>query len=350
MSTPSPFDLTRSSKAVEELLTLCKRRGRVLVLMQDNPDPDALASAMALRDLLQAELGKPVVIAYGGVCGRAENRAMMDLLSIEAHRITHSKASRFATVLMVDTQPAAGNNLAMTDQLVDGVIDHHTKARKTAGASPAFQDIRAEYGATSTILYEYLLAAEHQPSDNLATALFYGIQSDTLDLGRETLPADVKAFQNLFDQADIRKLSRIRHAPLPADYFEMLHESLESCVVAGNTVISVIQNSRNPDIFAEIADLMLRLEGIRCSVCYGLYNETIHLSVRTVDARSNAAERVTRVVRGLGSGGGHRTLAGGQIPAGPAPENRLATVHARILQVFAPNQPPRPLFTGPARL
>ena len=349
MTNPGEIDLTQSSKALEALLALCKGRGRVLVLMQDNPDPDALASAMALRDLLHGELGKRVVIAYGGVCGRAENRAMMELLHIDARRITPSEAGRFATVLMVDAQPTAGNNLAMTERLVDGVIDHHAEPRKAAARAP-FHDVRPDYGATSTILYEYLLAAGRRLSVNLATALFYGIQSDTQDLGREAIPADVAAFQNLFDQADTRKLARIRRAPLPADYFEMLHESLENCIVAGNTVISVIQNSKNPDIFAEIADLMLRLDGIRCSVCYGRYEETILLSVRTVDARSNAADRVMRVVRRLGAGGGHRTLAGGQIPAGAEPENRLAAVHQRILRVFARNHTPRPLFAAPPRL
>ena len=341
------LNLAQSEANVNTLLEICRRPGRILILMQNNPDPDALASAMALRDLIHARLRKRPVIGYGGVCGRAENRAMMNLLHINARFVTPDNVCGYGAVCLVDAQPMAGNNAATTEDAADVVIDHHELPQR-ASYKPEFADIRPEYGATSTILYEYLLAADHPLSNDLATALFYGIQSDTQELGRKTSAADVVAFQELFVKADTKKLSRIRRAPLPREYFEMLHESLANCMVADKTVISMIRHSEHPDIFAEVADLMLRLEGMRCSVCYGICGDTIFLSVRSVDGRRNVAERIVRVVRGLGSGGGHRTMAGAQIPAGGQPEQRLEVVYKRILEQFAPNQSPRPLFVEPA--
>ncbi len=347
MTDQSRLNLAQSEANVKTLLEICRRPGRILILMQNNPDPDALASAMALRELIHAGLRKRAVIGYGGVCGRAENRAMMNLLRIEARFVKPESVRDYGTVCLVDAQPMAGNNAATTEDAADVVIDHHEVPEK-ASYRPEFADIRPEYGATSTILYEYLLAAEHPISNDLATALFYGIQSDTQELGREASPADVVAFQELFVKADTKKLSRMRRAPLPREYFEMLHESLANCMVADKTVISMIRHSEHPDIFAEVADLMLRLEGMRCSICYGKCGDTIYLSVRSVDGRTNAAERIVRVVRGLGSGGGHRTMAGAQIPAGGQPEQRLDAVYKRILEQFAPDHPPRPLFVEPA--
>jgi len=337
------FDMERSKEGVEAVLRICRKRGRPLILMQDNPDPDSIASAAALRTLIKARLRKWCVIGYGGRCGRAENRAMLDVLGIDAQRVAPSQLARFNTICLVDTQPGSGNNVLFRPDGADVVIDHHAVRKRAVWTAP-WADIRENYGATSTILYEYCLAAEHKLSPAVATALYYGIQSDTQHLGREAGPADTMAYLSLFPHVDRRKLRRIRRAPVPAEYFQMVHESLSTCVVAGTTVVSAIPSCSNPDIISEVADLMLRLEHMRISVCYGFCNGVIHLSVRAADARSNVVPKVNRVVSRLGAGGGHRTMAGGQIPVEGDPDRRLGIVRARIFQVFAPRQTPSPLF------
>jgi nanoRNase/pAp phosphatase (c-di-AMP/oligoRNAs hydrolase) len=332
-----------AAKRVEDLLHVCKRRGRILVLTQDNPDPDALASAAALRELIRLNLHKPVAIRYGGICGRAENRAMIDILRIGARRLSPAHLDRYATVCLVDSQPQAGNNILAGRRSADVVIDHHLLPKRRPW-SAVFADVRPDYGATTTILYEYLTAARVKIHPNLATAMFYGIQSDTQDLGRESGPADIRAYQELFLLTDKRKLARIRHASVPAEYFVMLAESLSSCVVAGATVISCIHPCRDADMIAEVADRMMRLEGARTAVCYGVCGDVIHLSARSIDARGNTARRMKRVVRHLGTGGGHRTMAGGQIPVEGDLDKRLALIRARILKVFAAGKEPVPLL------
>jgi nanoRNase/pAp phosphatase (c-di-AMP/oligoRNAs hydrolase) len=179
--------------------------------------------------------------------------------------------------------------------------------------------------------------------------MFYGIQSDTQDLGREAGPPDVRAYQDLFFLADKKKLSRIRQAKVPPEYFKMLADSLANCVIAGATVISWIPACQDADMIAEVADRMMRLDGMRTAVCYGVCGNTIHLSARTTDARGTVAKRMMRVVKHLGAGGGHATMAGGQIPVNADPEKQIAVIRARILKVFAPNKKPVPLLAGSSR-
>ncbi len=336
------LDMKRSSEYVDRLLQLCSRRGRIVIVMQNNPDPDSLASAAAIRDLVHSRLKKRVAIGYMGSCGRAENRAMINILHIDAKQITQAQLAGAKTVCLVDAQPNSGNNLMFTSRVPDAVIDHHLVLKRRTWTAE-LDDVRPEYGATSTILFEYIRACGHKPNQNLATALFYGIQSDTQDLGREACPADIEAFRELFLLIDNKKLSQIRRAPVPADYFNMLQQSLTDCEVAGSVVVSKISSCANPEMLAEVADLMMRLKGIRVSVCFGLCGENIHLSARGADARSNVAKRMRRVVSRVGTGGGHRTMAGGQVPVNEDPEKKLAMVRNRILKVFAPNKKPKSL-------
>jgi nanoRNase/pAp phosphatase (c-di-AMP/oligoRNAs hydrolase) len=327
---------------VEAVLEKCRRPGRILILIQDMPDPDALACADALRYLIHERAGKRAAIGYGGICGRAENRAMMDVLRIPARHITVQTLDSYKILCLVDTQPRSGNNLLTSSREADVVLDHHLMPKRkkwTAG----FADVHPEYGATSTLLYEYLLAAGLPISPNMATALFYGIQSDTQDLGRESSPADVRAYRDLFLIADKAKLARIHHAKVPPDYFRMLADGLASSVVAGTTVVSYIPSCCNPDMIPELADRLMRLEGMRAAVCYGVCDGIVYLSARGRDARTNAAKRMKHVVARLGTGGGHNTMAGGQIPMDGDPEKRLALIHSRILKTFAPRKQPIPL-------
>lgn len=340
------FDLERSKEGVETLLRICKRRGRILVLMQNNPDPDSIASAAALKELVHVHFKKRVTIGYAGICGRAENRAMLNVLKIETRRITPDVLGKFKILCLVDTQPRSGNNALYTSRPAEIVIDHHLLPKRKAWISE-FSDVRPDYGATSTIFYEYLLASNTKPSQNLATALFYGIQSDTQELGREASPADFAAFQELLLLADMKTLARIRRAPVPSMYFQTLIDGLANCRIAGKTIFCFLKSVESPEMIAEFADLMLRLDGIRTSVCYGVYEDVIYLSARAIDGRGNVAQRMKRIVSRLGTGGGHRTMAGGQIPLGLNEDKRLALVAARLIKIFASNKVPTPLLAAP---
>lgn len=339
----APFDLDRSRAKVQELLKIGERGGRVLILMQNNPDPDAIASAYALRHILKMKCKKRAIIGFGGMLGRAENRAMVQELKLDIRHIRPKGLGVYETVCLVDAQPRSGNNVLVGERGAAIVIDHHVLPKRKRW-SAELCDVRPHYGATATILYEYLLAAQLRPNARLATMLYYGIQSDTQELGREANDADIAAFQALVPQAEKRRLARIRRAPLPPEYFAMLSDALTHSETSGTSVVTLLRDAAQPDMFAEIADLTLRLDSARTSVCYGPFEGVVYLSARAADARGNAAARMRKVVKGIGTGGGHRSMAGGQVPIPGDVEKRLTLVRERVLKHFGGDGEPEPLI------
>jgi nanoRNase/pAp phosphatase (c-di-AMP/oligoRNAs hydrolase) len=161
----------------------------LVILPHDNPDPDALASAAALKYLVQELIGKETVIAQGGIVGRAENRAMLTYLKIDLQPVGKLDLTGDVQVALVDTQPGRTNNSLPAGKTPAVVIDHHPAYDTYAGVP--YLDLREEYGATSTILTEYVRESHLQLESKIATALFYGIMAETQDLGRESTAADL---------------------------------------------------------------------------------------------------------------------------------------------------------------
>ncbi len=169
-------------RQLTRLLQSVEGTSKILILPHNDPDPDAIASAVALRHLLAEQAGVDSRIAYKGIIGRAENRALVRYLDYPLQRLTGADLRQAWPIALVDTQPGAGNNALPAHVAPAIVFDHHPYREATAGA--AFADVRPGLGSTSTLLVEYLQAAGIEPSPPLATALFYGIKTDTLGLGR----------------------------------------------------------------------------------------------------------------------------------------------------------------------
>lgn len=304
-----------TGKTAEKLARLREAltgRSALLIVMQDNPDPDSIASAVALRRLAN-DLGSiRCTIAHGGTVGRAENQELVHYLKLTLRAFQEVEPGRFERIAVVDTQPGSGNNSLPPDVLPDIVIDHHPARRLSR--SVRFTDIRSSYGATSTILWEYLEAADITPDKPLATALLYGIRSDTQDFDQETTDADIRAVTALYPLANQRMLGQIERGRVPAAYYQMLADAMANARVYGRCVVSRLGDVDNPDMMGEVADLLLRYEDVDWSLCYGFCGQKALLSVRTQDPHRHAGDVARRIVRRLGTGGGHAVMAGGQIP------------------------------------
>jgi nanoRNase/pAp phosphatase (c-di-AMP/oligoRNAs hydrolase) len=211
------------------------------------------------------------------------------------------------------------------------VLDHHPWREATAAAR--FADVQPDVGATSTILTEYLQAAGIEPAPSLATALFYGIKTDTMGLGRGASRNDVAAYFYLQPRIDVEALVEIEQAQVPAEYFQKLDANLHAAHVYDGVVISYMGPMRRPDLAAEMADLLLRLQGIRWVICMGMYKDHLLLAVRTRSRRGGAEQLVQEVVGDRGTAGGHGTMAGGQVhPQGEDPERVALQLSQRALQ------------------
>jgi nanoRNase/pAp phosphatase (c-di-AMP/oligoRNAs hydrolase) len=318
---------------------------RVLILPHNDPDPDAIASAVALRHLLAEMLSVEGYIAYKGIIGRAENKALVRYLDHPLHTLASSDLRQRVPIALVDTQPGVGNNALPHGSSAAIVLDHHTWHEATATAS--FADVRPELGATSTILMQYLEHAGIEPPPQLATALFYGIKTDTMGLGRGASPDDVTAYFDLQSRIDVEALVEIEHARVPIEYFERLAGTLQTARMYEGVVISYVGPMSRPDLAAEMADLLMRLEGTRWVICMGAYRDDLILAVRTWNRRGGAGQLAQEIVGDRGTAGGHGTMAGGQVPLGTdIPEALVQQFSKRALQhlTISPDMAGRPLI------
>jgi nanoRNase/pAp phosphatase (c-di-AMP/oligoRNAs hydrolase) len=285
-------------------------RSFLLIVLQDNPDPDAIASAVALRKIVNKMAGLKCSIAHGGTIGRGENRALVRYLDLNLLDLNAVDRTKFDIIAMVDTQPATGNNSLPPDVTPELVIDHHRPRPETREAD--IYDIRPSYGATATILTEYLCASATEIDIQLATALLYGIRSDTQDFGRETSKADIEAVSVLYPISNKRMLAQIQRGSVQRGYWAMLAGALKNAAVYGDSVIASLGRTDNPDMIGEVADLLLRDESVNCTICYGLYGDKLLISVRT-ESPVRADRLAHTLVARKGTGGGHETYAGAQI-------------------------------------
>jgi nanoRNase/pAp phosphatase (c-di-AMP/oligoRNAs hydrolase) len=306
-----PENLRRSKEQSDEMLEWMRGKGKTIIIIHDNPDPDCLASAMALRHLFSMKLSRDAVITFSGMIGRSENIAMAKELEITLIPLGMVNLDEFSAVCMLDTQPGTGNNSLPPDCRVDIVIDHHPMREATQKCR--WVDIRDEYGVTATILYEYLVAQNINISTKLATALFYAIKSETQDLGREANRPDRDAYLRLFPVANKRLLYEITHPKLPIEHFLTIHSGLENTTIYGKLLVVNLMAICFPEGVAEMADYLIRLEGIETVLSMGHYNDEVILSIRTTSTLLNAGEVIKRLVSGRGAAGGHGMMAGGKL-------------------------------------
>jgi nanoRNase/pAp phosphatase (c-di-AMP/oligoRNAs hydrolase) len=249
-------------------------------------------------------------ISFGAV-KRPENRAMIEALGIDIRTVTPEELDEFDGLALVDVQPTVfGENPPARVRSIDVVIDHHPER---SGYDAVLRDIRPSYGATSTILTEYIRAAGLEVNARLATALVYGIKSDTQLLGRETSRADMTAFAFLHARHSPALLRRIERPALPADGLRALGRALSKTSVEEGIHLLVLGRV-GEEVIPQVADLGLQAEGAEWSIAAGTVSSDLVFSVRNVGHVRAAGDVVRRVVEGLGVGGGHRSMAKGIIP------------------------------------
>lgn len=304
----------------------------MLIFMHDNPDPDALAAAMGLKRLVEHEAGLQATLALGGIVGRAENRAMVDVLKIPLTPIEDLDPSAFDVLAIVDSQPGTGNNSLPAGRPVDVVVDHHPLRAESAVAP--WCDIRPELGATSTIVLQYLRERHISLDPALATALFYALRSETRDLGRESTEAERSAYLHLVTMVDHQLLYRISHPKVPREHFAALDRALRSAQTYGDLVAVNLGQLSYPDLVAEVADFLLSYERARFVLCGGRFGTRIFLSLRTDGTEGRAGTLIRQLIDSQGAAGGHGTMAGGRLFA-PAPtDEALDTAFDAIVRRF----------------
>lgn len=324
--------MKKSAAKVKLLKQVLENHQTLLIILQDNPDPDSIASAAALRKLANTLSNVQCSIAHGGTVGRAENRALVNYLGVNLRDIHQLDLSQFELFAMVDTQPGTGNNSLPENIEPDIVIDHHSCRRQTRLCR--FTDIRCRYGATASIMFEYLVTADIKPDVPLATALLYAIRSDTQDLGRDAGLADLRALTSLYAFANTRMLSNIQRGKVERAYYQMLANALRNAEVVDGAIICYLGVIENPDMIAEVADLLLRDEMTNWVMVCGVSAGKFMISLRTSQEQLSAEKVIHHLVARRGTGGGHPSYAGGQIVVDEHNIAEINTLHKRIKDRF----------------
>ena len=333
-------------KPAHFLVEYIGKKSRILVMCHNNPDPDSIASAAALKSIFYQKLRRKVVIGYGGTIGRAENRSLIRRLKIDMVHVKDIDFKKFSVICLVDSQPRTGNNSVPAAIIPNIVIDHHPLRSITRKAP--FHDVRPDYGSTSTIVTEYLRELDLQVDKILATALFYGLKTDTNGLLRSSIKADLDAFNFLFPRIAPKILASIENPEIPRSYYLKFADAIGKSVQYKDVIISNMGRLNNPDIPAEMADFLLRMENIRWTLCMGEFKDQLIMSVRTSRRGEWAGKIAIKILRGLGTGGGHEKAAGGRVNfAGLSTEDRnrkIGKIINRFLKTLrVDNERPRPL-------
>ncbi|MCS6978265.1 MAG: DHH family phosphoesterase [Gemmatales bacterium] len=308
----------------------------VVFLSHVNPDPDSLGSMLGLAHLVRNRLHLPTRLTRDGFIGRAENQALVRCLDIELEPIENVEWEAGQAVVMVDSQPHTGRHTLPDNLKITAVIDHHDTPGDCSGVT--FADVRSTVGATCTLVTEYLLEQHVPLTPRVATALYYGIDSELAGYPREGGPLDDAAMQFLYPHVDKDKLAYIRNARLPHEYYETLLVALQNAFLYDRLILSWAGELSRPESVAEIADLLVRFEEIDWALCHGVYEQQILLSLRTARPRAQAGIVLQRIVDGLGKAGGHHRRAGGAIPLSNATvtavEQTRSQIRRRVLEVL----------------
>lgn len=297
---------------LSRLYQLFYHEDRLLILI--NADPDSIASAMALKRLLWRRLSA-CVISYIQPITRPQNERLVELLGIKLTPYQEVDPHEFNRKALVDNQP--GHHETFGAHQYDVIIDHHPRLPNTAAR---FVDIRADYGATASIMTEYLRAARIKPSLKLATALYYAIKTDTSNFERPAIEADVRAFHYLFGftrRALVRSLDYAEFNLSMLKYFQLAFSRYR---IRQQRFFVFLGTVSTPDILVILADFFLRAHEISWTIVAGLYQEKLVIIFRNDGLRKNAGALAIKAFGKLGSAGGHASSARAEIPLEQLPE------------------------------
>jgi len=274
-----------------------------LIVIWGNPDPDAIASAYALLELLR-DFTPDVTISYMGEFTRPENAAMVSILKIPMRKFTWDLLKSNTVVATVDAQPSF---FKADDRLkFDVIVDHHPLSDL---GEPKFADVRPTYGSTSTIFTEYFQAAGIRMSKKIATALFYGLKVDTGNLTRNVSDADVAAFRYLRMRTDENMVRTIELSQLPLETLDYFAIAIANKKICREVAFAYLGTISNPDMCVHVADFFIKLTGISWAVLACRSKDRVVVVFRSDGFRKHAGHLAEALFMDYGSAGGHRTMA-----------------------------------------
>ncbi|GAB3030706.1 DHH family phosphoesterase [Natronobiforma cellulositropha] len=302
-----------ASKTLALRRHLAGLEGPLAVVMHDNPDPDAIASAVALTDLAAA-VGLEAEACYYGEISHHENRAMVNLLDLDLRNLSlEDSLGAYSSFALVDHSRPGVNDQLPEELHVDVVIDHHPPRGPVPGE---FVDLRERAGATSTILTEYIDGFGLEFSQTTATALLYGIRVDTNDFTREVSAMDFRAAATLLPAVDEGILAQVETPTIEGETLDTVARAIKKRVQRDGVVASSAGYITDRDALPQAAEQLLNMEGVHTTLVFGFLDEMVYISARSRAGTFDLGETLRDAFDPIGSAGGHTDMAGAQLEIG----------------------------------
>jgi len=304
--------MARTRPRARKLLRALEGKRNILVTTHMHPDPDALASSLAICVLLGEKLKDATLsLSVKGQVGGGLNTAFTRYTTMQLTPWSDESLAEYDAIILLDTQPNFAYSPLPPGMVPTAVIDHHpARGRKP---TCAFCDIRKDVGATSSIVFSYFMELETPIPPDLSATLLYAIESDLAGAAGTPTQLDNIALSSLTLTADTRKLYQMRYVDLPQSYYTAYSAGLANAMYFDEVMISHIGEIDSLEKPAVIADFLLRFEKVQWSLVTAVHGTRMVMSLRTSSSKGSAGETMRRLVRNLGDGGGHRSKAGGYI-------------------------------------
>jgi nanoRNase/pAp phosphatase (c-di-AMP/oligoRNAs hydrolase) len=306
-------------KKTDHLVSLIKKTGEggLGIFLHNSPDPDSISSGLALQKIAEKFKVKSFIY-YGGKIGHQQNRTLVNLLGIRMKQIgpaddVQEILKRHGKIAILDCELAGHNNVLPKSHVPDIVIGHHNVAEQNIPGE--FVDVRANVGASATILLGYLQELSIVPDPPLATSLLHGIRVDTAGLTRHTSPSDLKAVAYLSPLVDAKLLEQIEAPPMTTETLDVMGRAIQNRLVRSTYLVTNAGFISDRDALPQAAEFLLNLEGVTTTMIFGIQGDTIHISARSRDSRVNVGEILQKAFTSQHAGG-HAQAAAGQIPLG----------------------------------
>jgi len=317
-------------KAIRLRVQLRSIDGRLAVVMHDNPDPDAIASAVALTKVAES-VGVEADACYYGEISHQENRAMVNLLDLELTQLEETDSlGRYDAFALIDHSRPGINDQLPPDIHVDIIIDHHPPRGPVQGA---FVDLREQIGATSTLITGYLEYFGLEPDPQVATALLYGIRVDTKEFTREVSSLDFDAAATLWPVADDSLLRQIEQPTIDGDTYDTIARAIKNRTRRGSVVVASVGEMTDRDALPQAADQLLTMDGVDTTLVFGFHEQMVFLSARARGSAIDVGETIRDAYEQIGSAGGHADMAGAQLQMGVLAESEDDDERDSILSV-----------------
>jgi len=310
------MDVVRSQEAAAKLYfeqlgkVVGELKGKEVLIVITQIDPDAIGAAMGLKLLLNFVFGKRSSICYCGSIGHPQNRLIFAKYDLGREIIPIEKTQELfssADIAFVDSSnlkdPRIPKGVSFDPVIV---IDHHQNDGALKNSEGRFVWIES-VGAACTLVTELFrqsttgmkLLQEHP---QVATLLAMGIYSDTKALCAAGI-RDGRAYSTIVELASTEDMNRLINYTFPESLARHLAAAVFNMKRAGPVVVTGVGlvTEDEADDVSTVADFLMRMEGVTLVVSWAIVNDFVRISARSSDA-SRPLDKFMKAKFGNGAG------------------------------------------------